>query len=103
VKEFDIFVPLFFNDGRPIGSDLFQLLQDKLLAEFDGLTYFPQQNKGFWKMGGVVYEDEIVIYRVLSKNAKRARRMLTHLKRWMKSEFEQEEILIIERNVGTVE
>lgn len=103
MKEFDIFVPLFLNDGAPIKAQLFQQLQATLLANFDGLTFFPQQNKGFWKMGDVVYQDEIVIYRVISKKALKSRRFLSNLKRWMKTAFDQEEILIIERTIDTVD
>ena len=103
MKEFDVFVPLYRNDGLPIDSVLFQQLQANLLKNFDGLTYFPQPNKGFWKMGDVLFEDEIVIYRVLGKNARKSRRLLSTLKRWMKTAFEQEEILIIERTIHTVD
>jgi hypothetical protein len=40
---------------------------DELLERFEGLTFFPQPNEGFWRMGDVTYRDEIVIYRVLAK------------------------------------
>jgi hypothetical protein len=103
VKEFDTSVPLFFNDGTPIEAPLFQQLQASLLDNFDGLTYFPQHNKGYWKMGDIVYQDEIVIYRVLSRKAAKSRRILSNLKQWMKNTFGQEEILIIERDVDIVD
>ena len=54
-------------------------------------------------MGDVVYEDEIVIYRVLSRKGQKSRLILSQLKRWLKTVFEQEEILIIERTVHTVD
>jgi hypothetical protein len=102
VKEFDIFVPLSFNDGSPIPAKLFQKLQTRLLNRFDGLTFFPQPNRGFWKMGEVTYRDEIVIYRVLTEEGAMARRWLSSLKKWMKAEFQQEEILIVQRTVGLI-
>jgi hypothetical protein len=102
VKEYDIFVPLYFNDGSPIESVKFQRLQAELLDHFDGLTYFPQPNEGFWKLGGLTYRDEIVIYRVLTSRTRAARRFLSHLKQRLKLEREQEEILIIERDVETL-
>jgi hypothetical protein len=49
VKEYDIFLPLFYNDGRPVEARKFQELQAALLAEFQGLTFFPQPNQGFGK------------------------------------------------------
>ena|SRR5438270_5486417 len=94
--------PCFYNDGTPIESSKFQRLQAELLEHFEGLTFFPQPNEGFWKMGEVTYRDEIVIYRVLAARAAAARRFLADLKRRLKREFDQEEILIVERNVETL-
>jgi hypothetical protein len=53
VKEYDIFIPLYYNDGTPIETAKLQDLQEQLLQRFEGLTYFPQPNQGFWKFGGV--------------------------------------------------
>jgi hypothetical protein len=66
------------------------------------LTFFPQPNQGFWKMGDVTYRDEIVIYRVLASKPRTARRFLVRLKQDLKRDLRQEEILIVERTVGTL-
>jgi hypothetical protein len=100
VQEYDIFIPLYYNDGSPIEPTKFQALQVRLLDEFGGLTFFPQPNQGFWKMGDVTYRDEIVIYRVLASKPRAARRSLTRLKEELKRDLRQEEILIVERTVG---
>jgi hypothetical protein len=100
VKEYDIFVPLFYNNGSPIDSTKFQALQEWLLERFDGLTYFPQANQGFWKFGNITYRDEIVIYRVISQDSAASREFLRKLKENLKREFQQLDILIIEREVG---
>jgi hypothetical protein len=102
VKEYDIFLPLRYNDGRHIESGKFQQLQQLLLTQFDGLTYFPQANQGFWKLGDVTYHDEIVIIRVLTSDSPRARRVLRELKERLKTDFDQEEILIVERDVNAL-
>ena len=81
---------------------IYPFYRAKLLDEFDGLTYFPQPNEGFWKMGGVTYRDEIVIYRVLASDVSAARDFLSTLKEELKQEFQQEEILIVERDVETL-
>ena len=100
MKEYDLFVPLFYNDGTAIEPAKFQDLQARLLQQFDGLTYFPQPNQGFWKFGSVTYRDEIVIYRVISQHPADSRDFLAILKERLKKEFRQHEILIIEREVG---
>jgi hypothetical protein len=101
VKEYDIFVPLYYNDGRPVEIEKLQELQEVLLDKFDGLTYFPQPNKGFWKMAGVTYCDEIVVYRVVTSGDD-ARAILEEFKQELKRKFDQEEVLIIERDVSTL-
>lgn len=102
MKEFDVFIPLYYNDGTPIEPVKFFDLEERLLETFDGLTFFPQPNKGIWKAADVTYRDEIVIYRVLSSNARLARRFFTKLKKDLKEVFEQEEIMIVERTVRRV-
>ena len=102
MREFDIFVPLFFNDGRPVDAEFFQELQARLLSSFNGLTFFPQPNKGYWKMGPATFQDEIVIYRVFSEKTRKPRKFLSQLKKWMMETLEQHEILIIERTVTNV-
>ena len=102
MKEYDIFVPLRYNDGSPVEARKFQDLHKRLLEHFEGLTFFPQTNQGFWKMGNVVYRDEIVIYRALASRVRRARLFLARLKKRLREEFKQEEILIIERDVRTL-
>ena len=102
MKEYDVFLPLRYNDGKPIEGRKFQQVQADLLDEFGGLTYFPQANQGFWKLGDVTYRDEIVIYRVLAAKTRSARRFLRQLKERLKIDFDQEEILIVERDVDAL-
>jgi ABC-type uncharacterized transport system YnjBCD substrate-binding protein len=98
VKEYDLFVPLYDNDGRPVEPQQFQALQ-QLIDQFGGLTFFPQPNEGFWTVAGVTYRDAIVIYRVLTSDAQEARQFLSALKERLKEQLQQEEILIVERDV----
>jgi hypothetical protein len=102
VKEYDILVPLYYNDGSPIEAVKFQRLHTELLEHFDGFTFCPQANEGFWKLGGVTYRDEIVIYRVLTGRVRAARHFLKRLKERLKRDLKQEEILIVERDVETL-
>jgi hypothetical protein len=50
VKEYDIYVPLTYNDGQPIERRKLVRLRERLLAQFGGLTFFPQHNDGFWTL-----------------------------------------------------
>jgi hypothetical protein len=98
-REYDIHVPLNYNDGSAVEARRFQKLQAALLSHFTGLTVLPQPNKGFWKKRGVIFQDEIVIYRVISWKPGSSRRFLKQLRTTLESDFRQEKILIIERAV----
>ncbi len=99
MKEYDIFIPLRYNNGAPIEGRKFQQLQSALLEQFGGLTYFPQANQGFWKLGDVTYRDEIVIYRVIASDSRGSKRFLRKLREQLRADLDQEEILIVERDV----
>jgi hypothetical protein len=94
--------PCTTNDGRQVEPQKFQALQQQLLDQFGGLTFFPQPNEGFWTVAGITYRDAIVIYRVITSEAQEARRFLSTLKEQLKEALQQEEILIVERDVETL-
>ena len=102
MKEYDLFVPLYYNDGSPVEPDKILELKRRLLDQFDGLTFFPQPNEGFWRAAGVTYRDEIVVFRVLASDTAEAFRFFADLKEELKRELNQEEILIVERDVETL-
>lgn len=102
MKEYDVFIPLTYNDGSLIEPKRLEEIHQLLLGRFDGLTFFPQPNQGYWNMSGIMYHDEIVVYRVLTENTTSARRFFKKFKEKLKTDLRQEEILIIERDVRTI-
>jgi hypothetical protein len=102
VREYDLFVPLNYNDGTPIDPDKIPEISRRLLDEFGGLTFFSQPNEGLWRMGDVTYRDDVVIFRVLARNRRSARRFLSALKAELLESLKQEEILIVERSIDTI-
>ncbi len=102
MKEYELYIPIFYNDGRPIEDEKLASLQETLLLQFGGVTYFSMPSSGLWRMDDVVYRDEVVIYRVITSNEAPARRFFELLKQQLKRELDQEEILIVERDVRTL-
>ena len=43
MKEYEIFLPLYFNDGTPIDTAFIPALRVRLLEEFNGVTFRVQQ------------------------------------------------------------
>jgi hypothetical protein len=102
VKEYELYVPLNYNDGSPIEAQKLARLRMKLLEQFGRLTYLPQRNQGYWKYGGVTYRDEVVIYRILTDWVRAARRFFLELKRERMRDLKQEAILIVEKDAGAL-
>ena len=102
MKEYDVFIPLQYNDGSPIEGRKLTDLQVRPLEYFNGVTFFPQANEGWWRMGNVTYHDRIVIYRVVTSRERAARKFLKQLKNELKRSVRQEEFLIVERDVETL-
>jgi hypothetical protein len=102
VKEYELYVPLFLNDGTLVKDEFIDHLGERLLDQFGGCTFFPQPNKGLWKMGDVVFRDNVVIFRVLTRQVRSARKFFRELKRELLRELQQEAILIVEKDAQTL-
>lgn len=102
MKEYEIYIPLSYNNGSSVEPKKIERIGEQLLEHFDGLTYFPQRNQGVWKMGPVTFRDEIVIFRVLTDKVRAANRFLKQFKEELKRDLKQEEILIVAKDAETL-
>jgi hypothetical protein len=102
MKEYDIYVPLSNNDGTPVDSQKLRDLKKRLVDHFGGLTHFPQENEGLWKVGAFTFRDKIVILRVLTTEPDKASAFFAELKQEMQRNWAQEDVLIVVRDVETV-
>ena len=41
MKEYELYVPLFLNDGTPVLDEVIDSIGERLLDQFGGCTYFP--------------------------------------------------------------
>ena len=102
MKEYDLYVPLSNNDGTPIDAQKLKDLKKRLVDHFGGLTHFPQENEGLWKVGAFTFRDKIVILRALASDPLEARAFFVELKKEMQRNWAQEDVLIVVRDVQTV-
>ncbi len=67
VRRIEVYLPLEYNDGRPIPDAKFTALEDQLLARFGGVTSTQREFplRGIWQSGSEVYPDRIVVFSVL--------------------------------------
>jgi hypothetical protein len=97
-RRYDVFLPLAFNDGRPIPTELFDGVERRLLAHFGGVTAqqrdFPL--RGAWQSESQVYLDQVVVLTALDFRSRGSARFIGELKRDLLRDFDQLEILITE-------
>lgn len=102
MKEYDVYAPLYSNRGVRFPVKKLTRLKKRLIKRFGGLTYFPQKTEGFWKIGKVVFRDEIVILRVLCDEHESLGRFWGRLKQDLRREWGQRDVLIVVREVVMV-
>ena len=99
VRRVEIYLPLEYNDGRPISDSKYLGLQKELRSRFGGVTstqrQFPLQ--GAWHSGTDVYEERVVVFTMMDfrdEDEREILRYLERLKKRLKKKFDQLEILI---------
>ena len=99
IRNIDVYLPLDYNDGRPIPESKYVSLQQELLNRFGGVTsvqrQFPLQ--GVWRSGTDIYHDRVVVFSVMDFRGGtqlECLRYLERLKARLKKRFDQLEVLI---------
>jgi len=99
IRSVEIYLPLDYNDGRPIPESRYVSIQQELLNRFGGVTsvqrQFPLQ--GIWQSGTEIYHDRVVVVSVMDfreETQLECLRYLERLKGRLKKKFDQLEILI---------
>ena len=97
-RRYDVYLPITFNDGRPIPRELFDRVERRLLARFVGLTAQQQAFpfRGMWSGGRQLYIEEVIVIASLDYRRRGSARFITQLKQDLLREFDQLEILITE-------
>ena len=96
--EYDIYYPTTSASG-PHSVAMLQRLKERLTEFFGGITDFHHRSEGAWKFGGVTYHDEVILLRVLGQDQARARTFLRDVKQELEASLNEEQVLIIEREV----
>ena len=100
--EYELYLPLYYNDGRPIDPQKLKDLKRRLVERFGGLTHFRQENEGLWKIGDHTFRDRIEIVRVLASNEASAQEYFAQLKADLVRDWDQQDFLIVTRQVTAV-
>jgi hypothetical protein len=97
-RRYDLYLPLTYNNGRPVEDEKFDRVERRLLAQFGGLAAqqrdFPL--RGIWQGETRLYFDQVILMTVLDFRRQGSTRFLKQLKTDLLAEVEQLEILITE-------
>lgn len=99
IRNVEIYLPLDYNDGRPIPESKFVGVQRELLARYGGVTSTQRQFPlhGLWKARERVYQDRVIVFSVMDfrdETELEAIRYLESLKARLKRKLHQLEVLI---------
>ena len=97
VIQYEIYLPLQYNDGTWIEEEKYNHVHQRLFDRFGGVTHimrdFPL--RGSWREHGEVYHDYVIIYTVIDSDATTNNsQFFRELKEELKTLFRQKEILI---------
>jgi hypothetical protein len=101
MKEYEIYLPTAYNDGTPVDPQVVERLKQTLAQAFGGYTHQRSRSEGAWKLGGVVFRDEVTIVRVLDQGSTRFD--MRAFKKEIETALRQESVLIVERDVRVFE
>lgn len=100
MRELEIYLPTTTNEGARIDPAEIERIKHLLVETFGGYTHLDQRFEGAWRIGGVTFHDQITIVRVLDDG--RASFDMPSFKRAIETRLQQQQILIVERDVRVV-
>ena len=100
--RFEILLPLFYNDGRPIEAEKYLATDDELVQSFGATSTDQVTVRGKWKYGSIVYSDQLIRIRVDVEGIESNREAMRLLKETLKTRFEQIDIWITAHQVDLI-
>src|SRR5579862_6939469 len=91
-KENAILLPLKFNNGEPVPTELVLQTRDELVSRFGGASFDPCAVNGYWVTAERLYNDELVRVRVTCDGTAEDDRFIVEYKETLKQRFDQLEI-----------
>jgi hypothetical protein len=100
--RFEILLPLFYNDGRPIEPQKFLTTDDELIHLFGATSTDQVTVRGQWKYKGTAYSDQLLRVRVDVEDLAENRDAMRAFKETLKQRFEQLDIWITAHQIDVL-
>lgn len=92
--RFEILLPLFYNDGRPVEREKFLETDDELVRRFGASSTDTVTIRGQWLYRSTLYEDRLVRVRVDVDDRPENWETMRQVKEVLKARFDQVDIWI---------
>jgi hypothetical protein len=100
--RFEILLPLFYNDGRPIEREKFIETDDELVQRFGAVSTDSVTIRGLWRYQSTVDHDQLLRARVDVEDCPENWAAIRELKEALKSRFDQLDIWITAHRVDVI-
>jgi hypothetical protein len=100
--RFEILLPLFYNDGRPVEPEKFVQTDDELVHRFGAVSTDSVTVRGLWMYRSTLYHDQLLRARVDVEDLPENWQALRELKEGWKVRFEQLDIWITAHRIEIV-
>ncbi|HIE50260.1 MAG TPA: hypothetical protein EYP85_00750 [Armatimonadetes bacterium] len=100
--RFELLLPLYYNDGRPIEKEKFLQTDEELVAQFGATSTDSVIVSGRWMYQSTLYEDKLIRVRVDVEDVPANWDFFRSYKETLKQRFEQEDIWITAYRIEVV-
>jgi hypothetical protein len=100
--RFELLLPLYYNDGRPIEKEKFLQTDEELVAQFGATSTDSVLVSGRWMYQSTLYADKLIRVRVDVEDLPANWEFFRSYKEALKQRFEQEDIWITAYRIEVV-
>src|SRR5437016_13493695 len=100
--RFELLLPLFYNDGRPIEPEKFVATDDDLVRHFGATATDTVIVHGKWMYQSTLYSDKLIRIRVDVTDDAGNRELMRGIKEILKTRFEQVDIWITAHEIELI-
>lgn len=100
--RFEILLPLFYNDGRPIEPEKFLATDDDLVKTFGATSTDHVTVRGQWKYKSTTFSDQLIRVRVDVEDTAENQGAMRAFKESLKARFEQLDIWITAHRIDII-
>lgn len=104
MREYKIYLPLKYNDGKSIEEQKLREIKTALVDAFGAITVSSLSSpyQGRWKYGGVEYIDDIIPIEIVATNDRATKRFFKDFKERLTESLQQIDILITAHGIQVI-